>query len=131
MGGDACLVSAQRSRSPTRVIPSRRPTPTIPSATRLPQVPVMPTPSNTPAGKTTAPDCNTTGPATTLQPCNASSAEIRSALGVVISSNRLHEIKSAAGLGATDGIKIRRTDGIYDTRTGEYLGSLTGSGWGR
>jgi RHS repeat-associated protein len=40
-------------------------------------------------------------------------------------SERLHDIKDKAGLGATDDVAIGKTGDVYDERTGEWIGSLT------
>jgi len=48
-----------------------------------------------------------------------------------ITGNRLHRIKKAGGMGATDDVIIGSTGDVYDARTGDYLGSLTDSAWGK
>jgi hypothetical protein len=47
-----------------------------------------------------------------------------------IASNRLHRIKKAGGVGASDDVVIGRTGDVYDARTEEWLGSLTDPVWG-
>jgi Family of unknown function (DUF6188) len=42
-----------------------------------------------------------------------------------VASDRLHKIKEAGGLGATDDVVIGRTRDVYDARTEEWLGRLT------
>jgi hypothetical protein len=44
-----------------------------------------------------------------------------------VASERLHQIKQGAGLGATDNVTIGRTGDVYNARTGERIGSLTQS----
>jgi hypothetical protein len=46
-------------------------------------------------------------------------------------SNRLHRMKEAAGMGADDDVAIGRTGDVYDTRTNEWIGSLTDPHWGQ
>jgi hypothetical protein len=40
-------------------------------------------------------------------------------------SYRLHRIKGAAGLGPNEDVVIGRTGDVYNSSTGEHLGSLT------
>jgi RHS repeat-associated protein len=42
-----------------------------------------------------------------------------------VASERLHEIKAAAGLGAADDVAIGRTGDVYNAANGEWIGSLT------
>jgi RHS repeat-associated protein len=42
-----------------------------------------------------------------------------------LASERLHKIKQAAGLGATDNVTVGRTGDVYNATTGERIGSLT------
>ncbi len=42
-----------------------------------------------------------------------------------VASERLHNIKAAAGLGAADDVAIGRTGDVYNAANGEWIGSLT------
>ena len=44
------------------------------------------------------------------------------------SSTRLHEIKAENGLAGDENVTFDLSGGVYDTMTGEYLGSLTQGG---
>jgi hypothetical protein len=46
-----------------------------------------------------------------------------------VASERLHNIKAAYGLGAADNVVIGRTGDVYNSQTGERLGSLTDKHW--
>lgn len=48
-----------------------------------------------------------------------------------VASNRLHAIKQHFGIGAADDVVIGRTGDVYNAQTGDWLGTLTDSGWGR
>ena len=45
-----------------------------------------------------------------------------------LASERLHQIKAAAGRGAADNVLFDLSGGVYDPVTGTWLGSLTEGG---
>lgn len=45
-----------------------------------------------------------------------------------LASERLHDIKRAAGRGPADNVAIDRTGNVFNPKSGEWLGSLTQGG---
>jgi RHS repeat-associated protein len=60
----------------------------------------------------------------------ASRLEQYHGIGRSLASDRLHAIKEAAGLGPADNVLFDRTGNVYDSVTGEWLGSLSEGGGG-